>query len=167
MYHFYPSAKSRIELIIKTSGVICRGASAHHVQKTIAPPKRHFLEKKINPKCFWKKNRRKVFWGVEKLNVGNRLKRVFPKFHAERSHLRGVNGRSKFAIFFRRRKMKCRESSETCFGQVSRRSEPCSGGKTGSKRSRPDRKDQDQCQDRSGPETGPDRTGFEPRTKDR
>ena len=34
---------------------------------------------------------------------------------------------SKF--FFRRRKMKCRESSETRFGQVSRQSEPCSGGK--------------------------------------
>ena len=50
MYHLYPSAKSRIELIIKTSGVICRGASAHHVEKTLAPPKRNFLEKKVNPK---------------------------------------------------------------------------------------------------------------------
>ena len=50
MYHFYPSAKSRIELIIKTSGVICRGASAHHVQKAIASPKRNFLEERINPK---------------------------------------------------------------------------------------------------------------------
>ena len=130
MYHFYPSAKSRIELIIKTSGVICRGASAYHVQKTIAPPKRNFLETKNQPETFLNQtNRRKVFLGVEKLNVGNRLKRVFPKFHAERSHLRGVNGRSKFATFFRRRKMKCRESSETCFGQVSRRSESRSGGK--------------------------------------
>ena len=62
MYHFYPSAKSRIELIIKTSGVICRGASAHHVQKTIAPPKRHFLEQKIDPKWFWKKIAEKFFW---------------------------------------------------------------------------------------------------------
>ena len=33
---------------------------------------------------------------VEKLNVGNRLKRVFPKFEPDRSHPRGVNGRSKF-----------------------------------------------------------------------
>ena len=32
----------------------------------------------------------------EKWNVGDRLKRVFPKFEAERSHPRGVNGRSKF-----------------------------------------------------------------------
>ena len=29
----------------------------------------------------------------------NRLKRVFPKFHADRSHPRGVNGLSKFSIF--------------------------------------------------------------------
>ena len=60
MYHFYPSAKSRIELIIKTSGVICRDASAYHVQKAIASPKRHFLEKKINPKIS-KKDRRTCF----------------------------------------------------------------------------------------------------------
>ena len=32
-------------------------------------------------------------------------------------------------LFFRRRKMKCRESSETRFPKVSRRSEPCSRGK--------------------------------------
>ena len=32
-------------------------------------------------------------------------------------------------FFFRRQKMKCRESSETRFGQVSRRSEPSSRGK--------------------------------------
>ena len=84
-------------MIIKTSGVICRGASA---QKTIAPPKRHFLKTKSTRSFFEKQNRRNVFLGVEKLNAGNRLKRVFPKFHAERSHLWGANGRSKFAIFF-------------------------------------------------------------------
>ena len=40
---------------------------------------------------------------VKKWNVGNHLKRVFPKSQAERSHPRGVNGRSKFCkktIFF-------------------------------------------------------------------
>ena len=36
------------------------------------------------------------FFGVEKSKVANRLKRVFPKFEAKRSHPRGVNGRSKF-----------------------------------------------------------------------
>ena len=44
---------------------------------------------------------------VEKLNVGDRLKRVSPKFEAERSHPQGVNGRSKFykmsAEIFRRK----------------------------------------------------------------
>ena len=38
----------------------------------------------------------KIF-GVEKSNVGNRLKRVFPNFQAERSEVRGVNDRSKFS----------------------------------------------------------------------
>ena len=36
---------------------------------------------------------------VEKSNVGNHLKRVFPNSQAERSHPRGVNVRSKFALF--------------------------------------------------------------------
>ena len=35
-------------------------------------------------------------FAIEKGNVGDRLKRVFTKFEAERSHPRGVNGRSKF-----------------------------------------------------------------------
>ena len=33
---------------------------------------------------------RKNFFDVEKWNVGDHLKRVFPKFEAERSHLREV-----------------------------------------------------------------------------
>ena len=36
------------------------------------------------------------FFGVEKRNVGNRLKRVLAKFRADPSRFRGVNGRSKF-----------------------------------------------------------------------
>ena len=39
------------------------------------------------------------FFGVEKSNVGNHLKRVLPNSQAERSHPRGVNVRSKFALF--------------------------------------------------------------------
>ena len=35
--------------------------------------------------------------GVEIWNVGDRLKRVFPKFQPNRSYPRGVNGRSKFS----------------------------------------------------------------------
>ena len=45
---------------------------------------------------FWQKICWKFFWGVEKWNIGDRLKRVFPKFEAERSRPRGVNGCSKF-----------------------------------------------------------------------
>ena len=40
-------------------------------------------------------------FGVEKWNVGDRLKLVFPKFQAEWSHPRGVNSRSKFCTNFR------------------------------------------------------------------
>ena len=74
------------------------------------------------------------FFDVEKWNVGDHLKRVFPKFEAERSHPRGINGRSKFcknSIFlrFRRRKMKCRGSSETHFPKVWGRTEPSLGDK--------------------------------------
>ena len=42
------------------------------------------------------KSRRKHFLGVDKSKVANRLKRVLTKFDANRSHVRGVNGRSKF-----------------------------------------------------------------------
>ena len=38
----------------------------------------------------------KVFFTIEKSNIGNHLKRVFLKFQAERSLVRGVNDRSKF-----------------------------------------------------------------------
>ena len=50
------------------------------------------LTKNFSGKNFCRKN----FFGVEKSNVGDHLKRVFPKFEADRSHPRGVNGRSKF-----------------------------------------------------------------------
>ena len=110
-YLFYPSAKSRRELKIKTLGVTFRGASAYYVQKTIAPQNRQFVDfptKFFLTKIFIKKFCQKNVFGVEKWNVGNRLKRVFPKFEAELSHPRGVNGRSKFyknsAEFFRFRR---------------------------------------------------------------
>ena len=44
----------------------------------------------------------KMFFDIEKRNVVNRLKRVFPKFEPDRSHPRGVNGRLKFSRFERR-----------------------------------------------------------------
>ena len=68
---------------------------------------------------------------VERWNVGDRLKRILTKFHADRSYRRGLTHRSKFAKIwhFRLRKIKCRGSSETRFGQVWRRSELCLRGK--------------------------------------
>ena len=98
-YLFYPSAKSRRELNIKTLGVTFRGASAYYVQKSIAPQKQavcRFSDENFFWPKFSSKKFAQIFFGVEKWNVGNRLKRVFPKFEAERSHPRGVNGRSKF-----------------------------------------------------------------------
>ena len=45
----------------------------------------------------WKKYVFLFVFGDEKWNVGNRLKRAFAKFCADRSHPRGVMDRSKFA----------------------------------------------------------------------
>ena len=39
-----------------------------------------------------------LFFDVEKLKVANLPKRALPKFHADRSQVRGVNGRSKLAV---------------------------------------------------------------------
>ena len=92
-YLFYPSAKSRRELKIKTLGVTFRGASAYYIQKSIAPPKKAVCQ--FSDEIFW--------WKF--------LSKIFANF------------------FFGRRKMKCRESSETRFPKVWGRTEPSSGGK--------------------------------------
>ena len=66
------------------------------VKKGLAPPKstendeKRVSETEIFCRIF--------FFGVEKSKVANRLKRVLPKFRADRSHVRGVNGRSKFDV---------------------------------------------------------------------
>ena len=93
-YLFYPSAKSRRELKIKTLGVTFRGASAYYVQKSIAPQKKAVCQFSDQNFFWWKF-----------------LLKIFANF------------------FFRRRKMKCRESSETRFPKVWGRTEPSSGGK--------------------------------------
>ena len=92
-YLFYPSAKSRRELKIKTLGVTFRGASAYYVQKSIAPQKKAVCQ--FSDEIFF-----------DESFIEN-----FRQF------------------FFRRRKMKCRESSETRFPKVWGRTEPSSGGK--------------------------------------
>ena len=94
LYHFYLSAKSRRGLNIKTSGVIFRGTSSYHVQKTMAPPKQAVCQ--FSTKFCVDNFSQNVLFNIEKSNVGDHLKCVFPKFEAKRSHPRGVNGRSKF-----------------------------------------------------------------------
>ena len=93
-YLFYPSAKSRRELKIKTLGVTFRGASAYYVQKSIAPQKQAVC--RFSDEFFFDENFHQNF---------------LPKKN------------------FRRRKMKCWESSETRFPKVWGRTEPSSRGK--------------------------------------
>ena len=82
-YLFYPSAKSRRELKIKTLGVTFRGASAYYVQKSIAPQKQAVC--RFSDDFFFDENFHQ---------------KILPK------------------KCFRRRKMKCWESSETRFPKV-------------------------------------------------
>ena len=49
---------------------------------------------------------RKKFFGVKKSKIANRLKRVLPKFRADRSYVWEVNGRWKFVIAARRKSQK-------------------------------------------------------------
>ena len=72
------------------------------VKTRLAPPKstennekRLSDTEKIRRFCFFASTN--VF-GVENSKVANRLKRVLTKFEADRSHVRGVNGRSKFVV---------------------------------------------------------------------
>ena len=67
-----------------------------NVKKCLAPPKspgNHEKPKNKSRKIFRQKNS-----GVKKSKVANRPKRVFPKFRADRSQVRGANEPSKFEI---------------------------------------------------------------------
>ena len=59
------------------------------------------MKNKKNLKIFPKKKN----FGFEKSKFANRLKRALPKFRGDRSEVRGVNGRSKFAVTAVHRKM--------------------------------------------------------------
>ena len=79
------------------------------VKTSLAPPKSaenyEKPKKKSEKKCFAEIFFRKFFFGVKKSKVANRLKRALPKFRGDRSEVRGVNGRSKFAVATVRRKI--------------------------------------------------------------
>ena len=64
------------------------------VQKNLAPPKS--IENHEKPEKKSKKKFRKQIFGVKKSKIANRPKRVLPKFRGDPSHVRRINGRSKF-----------------------------------------------------------------------
>ena len=84
----------RIDLRISLSKAKFDEEVNFELRLVVAPQKLHQISEKRNfrSEIFAKQK----FVGVEKCNVGNRLKRVLAKFRADRSHVRGVNGRSKF-----------------------------------------------------------------------
>ena len=93
-----PFAKERRDLNWSRFGVIFQGESDGDAQKFVAPPKRAIFNFMLT---FCSENFiKKICSGVEKSNVGNRLKRVLAKFRGDRSLVRGVNGRSKFTHFY-------------------------------------------------------------------
>ena len=87
------SSKGRIELQMGVSGAEIRKNTCWW---------RPFLRSSSKTK----QKLRKLTFNVEECKVVNHLKYVFPKFRADRSHVRGVNDRSKF-----RKKIEIRESA--------------------------------------------------------
>ena len=65
-------------------------------QKFIAPPKGRLFEKIIDSENVLQKLFPEKSFSVEKRKVGNRSKRILPKFHADPSFVCGVNSRPKF-----------------------------------------------------------------------
>ena len=90
------SSKSRTDLRSCVPGAKFVKESDFHVKSRRAPPKSTENDEKHLSDT--ENVRRHKCFGVEKSKVANRLKRVFPKFDADRSHVRGVNGRSKFDV---------------------------------------------------------------------
>ena len=71
--------------------------AAGDVKKGLAPQKS--AENHEKPGIFSEKNSKKIF-DVEKSKVANCAKRVFPKFRADRSQVRGANEHSKFEFLW-------------------------------------------------------------------
>ena len=94
--HLFWMIFSRTELRIYISRAKNCEESDSDVHFCVAPPKPAkkvekqflFLTEKSQKKCF----------DVEKLNIGNRLKRVLAKCRGRRSYVWVVNGRSKFDV---------------------------------------------------------------------
>ena len=81
-YLFYPSAKSRRELKIKTLGVTFRGASAYYVQKSIAPQKQavcRFSDGKKIDENFYRKFSPIFLFRLRKMKCRESSETRFPK----------------------------------------------------------------------------------------
>ena len=86
----------RTDLRISLSGAKFDEEADFDVRSAVGPPKPHQIDKNL---IFRSENFAEIFFfGVEKSKVANLPKRALPKFRADRSQVRGVNGRSKFVV---------------------------------------------------------------------
>ena len=85
----------RTDLRISLSGAKFDEEADFDVHSAAGPPKPHQIDEKL---IFRSENFADFFFGVEKSKVANLPKRALPKFRADRSQVRGVNGHSKFAV---------------------------------------------------------------------
>ena len=130
-YLFYPSAKSRRELKIKTLGVTFRGASAYYVQKSIAPQKQavcQFSDEKILWRNFLSKIFAIFFFSTSKNEmlgiVWNAFSQsftpigaIFGRFRTVVGGARIVSGAEKKSIWSRRPRL---AASIKCCGRLFR-----------------------------------------------
>ena len=86
----------RTDFRISSSGAKFDEEVDFDVRSAVGPPKPHQIDAKLI--LLIRTFRRKSFFGVEKSKVANLPKRALPKFRADRSQVRGVNQRSKFAV---------------------------------------------------------------------
>ena len=79
----------RTHLRISLSGAKFDEEADFDVHSAAGPPKPHQIDEKL---IFRSENFADFFFGVEKSKVANLPKRALPKFRADRSQVRGVNG---------------------------------------------------------------------------
>ena len=79
----------RTDLRISLSGAKFDEEADFDVHSAAGPPKPHQIDEKL---IFQSENFADFFFGVEKSKVANLPKRALPKFRADRSQVRGVNG---------------------------------------------------------------------------
>ena len=86
----------RTDLRISLSGANFDEEADFDVRSAIGPPKPDQIDINLTFRSESCAEKKKI--GVEKSKFANLPKRALPKFRADRSQVRGVNGRSKFAV---------------------------------------------------------------------